>query len=192
MGWYTAMIKNYNLFGKLATEHGTDIETYTKKVYNEYHAKLPVIRDTMTAVQNAAKLQGYVKTIGGRMLHKQKPVFDPATGKINDFMYKMLNKLIQGSAADILKFALLKAWKAGLFNVLTMHITVHDENVVSVPYNKIGTEAAVELKRTMDESFKEQLLVPMKACAEVGPNWGYWSDDIWEEMKRGDFHREVA
>ena len=191
MGWYTAMIKNYCLFYKLATEHGTDIETYTKKVYNEYHAKLPVIHDTMTAVQYVAKLQGYVKTIGGRMQHKPKPVFDPATGKINDFMYKMLNKLIQGSAADILKFALLKAWKAGLFNVLTMHITVHDENVVSVPYNKIGTEAAVELKRTMDESFKEQLLVPMKACAEVGPNWGYWSDDIWEEMKRGDFHREI-
>lgn len=191
MGWGTAMIKNYNLFSKLAAEHGTDIESYTKKVYNEYHAKLPVIRDTMTAVQNAAKLQGYVKTIGGRMQHKPKPVFDPATGKINDFLYKMLNKLIQGSAADILKFALLKAWKAGLFDVLTMHITVHDENVVSVPYNKIGTEAAVELKRTMDESFKEQLLVPMKACAEVGPNWGYWSDDIWEEMKRGDFHREI-
>lgn len=191
MGWQTAMIKNYNLFSKLADEHGMDIESYTKKVYNEYHAKLPVIRDTMNAVQNAAKLQGYVLTIGGRMQHKPKPVFDPATGKVNDFLYKMLNKLIQGSAADILKFALLKAWKAGLFDVLTMHITVHDENVVSVPYNKIGTEAAAELKATMDNSFKEKLLVPMKACAEVGPNWGYWSDDIWEEMKRGDFHREI-
>lgn len=192
MGWQTAMIKNYNLFGKLAEEHGTDIETYTKKVYNEYHAKLPVIRDTMTAVQNVAKFQGYVKTIGGRYQHKPKAQYDPKTGKVNDFIYKMLNKLIQGSAADILKFALCKAFKAGLFDVLTMHITVHDENVVSVPYNKIGTEAAVELKRTMDESFKDQLLVPMKACAEVGPNWGYWSDDIWEEMKRGDFHREIA
>lgn len=190
MGWYTAMVKNYTLFEKLAIEQGKDIETFTKDTYNNYHAKLPVIRDTMQAVQNAAKIQGYVKTIGGRYQHKPKPVFDPATGKVNDFLYKMLNKLIQGSAADILKFALHKAYKAGIFDVLTFHITVHDENVVSIPYNKTGTEAAVELKYIMDNSFKEQLLVPMKACAEVGPNWGYWSDDIWEEMKRGDFHRE--
>lgn len=191
MGMYTAMTKNYLLFEKLANEHGMDIETFTKNTYDTYHKKLPVIRDTMQVVQTAAKLQGYVRTIGGRYQHKPKPVFDPATGKVNDFIYKMLNKLIQGSAADILKWSLLKSYEDGLFNVLTMHITVHDENVVSIPFNKEGTEAAVQFKRNMDMSFHDKLLVPMKACAEVGPNWGYWDHDIWDEMTSGVFNPDA-
>ena len=68
-----------------------------------------------------------------------------------------------------------------------MHLTIHDENVVSIPFNKIGTEAAEQLKYNMDMSFHDMLKVPMKAAAEVGPNWGYWSSDIWEEMKKGNF-----
>lgn len=187
MGWSTAMLKNYVLFEKLAAEHDTDIETYTKMVYNDYHKRLPVIRDTMKVIENIAKMQGYVMTIGGRYQHKPKPQYDPATGKINDFIYKMLNKLIQGSAADILKFALLTAWDAGVFDILKMHLTVHDENVVSVPFNKIGTEACVELKHIMDMSFHDILKVPMKAACELGPNWGYWSGDIFAEMQKGNF-----
>lgn len=190
MGWKTAMIKNYNLFEKLAAEHNEDIETFTQNTYNNYHAKLPVIRDTMNSVQAEAKFKGYVTTLGGRREHKPHPQWDPATGKINDFMYKMLNKLIQGTAADILKYALRTAYKAGIFDVLTFHITVHDENVVSIPFNKVGTDAAIQLKEIMDNSFKDKLLVPMKACVEVGPNWGYWSDDIWEDMKKYDFNPE--
>lgn len=188
MGWKTAMEKNYVLFEKLANEKNESIESFTRETYDNYHAKLPVIRDTMTAVQNAARIQGYVKTIGGRYQHKPKSRWDPITGKVNDFLYKMLNKLIQGSAADILKFALCQAYTEGIFDILTMHITVHDENVVSIPFNKIGTEAAVRLKEIMDNSFKSVLKVPMKACAEVGPNWGYWSGDIWKAMCSGDFN----
>lgn len=187
MGWRTAMEKNYALFSKMAAEKGTDIETFTRTTYDDYHKRLPVIRDTMQWCQNLAKQQGYVTTLGGRREHKPKAAYDPVTGKINDFIYKMLNKLIQGTAADVLKYALRKAYVSGLFDVLTMHITVHDENVVSIPFDKRGTEAGMELQRIMDSSFKDKLLVPMKACAEVGPNWGYWSGDIWEEMKRGNF-----
>ena len=191
MGWKTAMEKNYVLFEKLATKEGKTIEQFTQDTYNNYHARLPVIRDTMKVVQNIAKMQGYVMTIGGRYQHKPKPQWDPATGKVNDFIYKMLNKLIQGSAADILKFALLEAWDAGIFNVLKMHLTVHDENVVSVPYNKIGAEANGELKHIMDMSFHSQLKVPMKAACELGPNWGYWDHDIWDDMQKGVFNRQA-
>lgn len=189
MGWKTAMEKNYMLFEKLAKEHGVTIEQYTQDIYNNYHAKLPVIRETMKVVQNISKMQGYVKTIGGRYQHKPKAAYDPATGKMNDFIYKMLNKLIQGSAADILKFALLKAYQSGVFDVLKMHLTVHDENVVSVPYNRIGAEANGELKRIMDMSFHDKLLVPMKAACELGPNWGYWDHDIWDDMQKGVFNK---
>ena len=191
MGWRTSMEKNYTMFEKLAAEQGLSIEEFAKRTYDNYHAKMPVVRDTMQWCQELARTQGYVQCLGGRKQHKPKPSYDSATGKINDFIYKMLNKLIQGSAAYILKYALRDTWKAGVFDVCPMHITVHDENVISIPFNKEGTEAAAEMKHIMDMSFHSQLLVPMKACAEVGPNWGYWSDDIWNEMLKGNFDNKL-
>ena len=188
MGWKTAMEKNYTLFEKLAAEEGLDIETFTKDVYYSYHKKFPVIKDTMEWCQNIAKAQGYIDTMGGRRQHKPKPAYDPATGKINDFIYKMLNKLIQGTAADILKTALINAYEAGIYDVLDLHLLVHDEQVVSTPFTKEGCEATVELQQTMANVYKEQLLVPIKAECELGPNWGYWSSRIYKDMQNGIFN----
>ena len=187
MGWQTAMEKNYVLFEKLANGEGKDIESFTKEIYNNYHRKFPVVKDTMNWAQEVTRAQGYIDTMGGRRQHKPKPQYDPATGKINDYLYKMLNKLIQGTAADILKQALITAYEAGIYDVLTLHLLVHDEQVNSVPFTKAGTEAAVELQRIMGDVYKEQLLVPIKASCELGPNWGYWSDDIYKEMQAGNF-----
>lgn len=189
MGWRTAMDKNYTLFEKLAKEEGKDIETFTKEIYYNYHNKFPVVHDTMEWCQNLAKVQGYIDTMGGRRLHKPKPAYDPATGKINDFIYKMLNKLIQGTAADILKQAIITAYEAGIYDILTLHLLVHDEQVNSVPYTKAGTEAAVELQHIMGNVYHDKLLVPIKASCELGPNWGYWSDRIYKDMQNGIFNQ---
>lgn len=189
MGWKTAMEKNYTLFEKLAAEEGLDIETFTKGVYYNYHKKFPVIKDTMEWCQNIAKAQGYIDTMGGRRQHKPKPAYDPATGKINDFIYKMLNKLIQGTAADILKTALINAYEAGIYDVLDLHLLVHDEQVVSTPFTKEGCEATVELQQIMASVYKDQLLVPIKAECELGPNWGYWSSRIYKDMQNGIFNQ---
>ena len=189
MGWKTAMEKNYTLFEKLAAEEGLDIETFTKNVYYNYHKKFPVIKDTMEWCQNIAKAQGYIDTMGGRRQHKPKPAYDSATGKINDFIYKMLNKLIQGTAADILKTALINAYEAGIYDVLDLHLLVHDEQVVSTPFTKEGCEATVELQQIMASVYKDQLLVPIKAECELGPNWGYWSSRIYKDMQNGIFNQ---
>jgi len=188
MGWKTALDKNYLRFEKLASEEGIDVETFAKDLYYTYHKKFPVIKDTMEWCQNLAKAQGYIDTMGGRRLHKPKAAYDPATGKINDFIYKMLNKLIQGTAADILKQALITADEAGIYDVLTLHLLVHDEQVNSVPFDKEGAEAATELQRIMGSVYKDQLLVPIKAECELGPNWGYWSSRIYKDMQNGIFN----
>ena len=188
MGWQTAMEKNYVLFEKLASSEGKDIESFTKEIYYNYHKKFPVVKDTMAWAQDVARTYGYVDTMGGRRLHKPTPQYDPITGKINDYLYKMLNKLIQGTAADILKQALITADEAGIYDVLTLHLLVHDEQVNSVPFTKEGTEAAVELQHIMGNVYKEQLLVPIKAECELGPNWGYWSDRIYKDMQQGIFN----
>lgn len=188
MGWQTAMEKNYVLFEKLASSEGKDIESFTKEIYYNYHKKFPVVKDTMAWAQDVARTYGYVDTMGGRRLHKPTPQYDPITGKINDYLYKMLNKLIQGTAADILKQALITADEAGIYDVLTLHLLVHDEQVNSVPFTKEGIEAAVELQHIMGNVYKEQLLVPIKAECELGPNWGYWSDRIYKDMQQGIFN----
>lgn len=188
MGWQTAMEKNYVLFEKLSRSEGKDIESFTKEIYYNYHKKFPVVKDTMAWAQDVARTYGYVDTMGGRRLHKPTPQYDPVTGKINDYLYKMLNKLIQGTAADILKQALITADEAGIYDVLTLHLLVHDEQVNSVPFTKEGTEAAVELQHIMGNVYKEQLLVPIKAECELGPNWGYWSDRIYKDMQQGIFN----
>lgn len=188
MGWQTAMEKNYVLFEKLARSEGKDIESFTKEIYYNYHKKFPVVKDTMAWAQDIARAYGYIDTMGGRRLHKPTPQYDPVTGKINDYLYKMLNKLIQGTAADILKQALITADEAGIYDVLTLHLLVHDEQVNSVPFTKEGTEAAVELQHIMGNVYKEQLLVPIKAECELGPNWGYWSSRIYKDMQQGIFN----
>lgn len=188
MGWQTAMEKNYVLFEKLARSEGKDIESFTKEIYYNYHKKFPVVKDTMTWAQDIARAHGYIDTMGGRRLHKPTPQYDPVTGKINDYLYKMLNKLIQGTAADILKQALITADEAGIYDVLTLHLLVHDEQVNSVPFTKEGTEAAVALQHIMGNVYKEQLLVPIKAECELGPNWGYWSSRIYKDMQQGIFN----
>ena len=188
MGWQTAMEKNYVLFEKLARGEGKDIESFTKEIYYNYHKKFPVVKDTMAWAQDIARAHGYIDTMGGRRLHKPTPQYDPVTGKINDYLYKMLNKLIQGTAADILKQALITADEAGIYDVLTLHLLVHDEQVNSVPFTKEGTEAAVELQHIMGNVYKEQLLVPLKAECELGPNWGYWSSRIYKDMQQGIFN----
>jgi DNA polymerase-1 len=186
-GWQKILSTSRYLFKTLAAAEGVTPEEYVQRVYNTFHARFPVVRDTMTYVQNITASQGYVRDFCGRNHHKPKGQM--VNGKWNMFLYKMLNHLIQGAASGVLKRGLVDAQKAGIFDVLTLHLTVHDENVVSMPYNKIGAEAAVEFKRIMKEAYKERINVPLDVSAEAGNTWGTWRSDIWEEVVNGVFNR---
>jgi len=76
------------------------------------------------------------------------------------YTYKALNKLIQGSAADMTKKAMLELYKEGI----TPHIQVHDELDISVDGN------ADKIKEIMEGAVS--LEVPNKVDYESGPNWG--------------------
>ena len=78
------------------------------------------------------------------------------------FTYKALNKLIQGSAADMTKKAMVNLYKEGILS----HIQIHDELDFS-----IESEAqAVKIKEIMEHAV--DLKVPNKVDYESGPNWG--------------------
>jgi DNA polymerase I-like protein with 3'-5' exonuclease and polymerase domains len=76
------------------------------------------------------------------------------------FTYKALNKLIQGSAADMTKKAMVDLYKEGIIP----HIQVHDELDISVNNN------ADKIKEIMESAV--QLEVPNKVDYESGSNWG--------------------
>ena len=78
------------------------------------------------------------------------------------YTYKALNRLIQGSAADMTKKAMIELHKQGI----TPHIQVHDELDISV-----ADEAeAAKIKSVMESAV--DLEVPNKVDYESGPNWG--------------------
>ena len=81
------------------------------------------------------------------------------------FTYKALNKLIQGSAADMTKTAMLNLYKEGI----VAHIQIHDELDISIESEeaKKKSEKVIEI---MENSVK--LEIPNKVDYESGKNWG--------------------
>lgn len=126
---------------------------------NGYHKNAPYIRETRGLVSNTASRRGYIYTLLNRKarVHSSRK------------LHSMFNRLIQGSAADIMKKAMVDAEKQGLFDVLNLHMTVHDELDVSYEDTKEGNEALIELKNTMETTYK--LSVPILVDCHTGANW---------------------
>ncbi len=78
------------------------------------------------------------------------------------FTYKALNKLIQGSAADMTKKAMVNLYKEGIIG----HIQIHDELDFSIE----SESQAKKIKDIMENAV--DLKVPNKVDYESGPNWG--------------------
>jgi DNA polymerase I-like protein with 3'-5' exonuclease and polymerase domains len=146
---------------------------FAEQVMDTYRDAVPYVFTTMKKVQDMAierektvmvngqqiRQSGYIKTIGGRH----------ARLKSKDFAYAMLNRLNQGSAADIMKRAMVLAHREELDERLNISITVHDELDGSVPMTPEGLK---DLKRLQDIMTTCYILkVPLLADPEVGKNW---------------------
>ena len=129
------------------------------EILRQFHAAAPFIKTTRDKVMHTAQNRGYIHTILGRRarVHPSRKVFS------------MYNRLIQGSAADIMKKGMVDCYEAGLYHVLIPHLTVHDEIDVSVPATKEAEEALQEQSRLMEEAVK--LSVPLKVDCHTGANW---------------------
>ena len=78
------------------------------------------------------------------------------------FIYRALNRLIQGSAADMTKKAMVLLYKKGILP----HIQIHDELCISIPNKK----TALKIKNIMEKAIR--LKIPNKVNYAVGKNWG--------------------
>ncbi len=87
--------------------------------------------------------------------------------------HKALNRKLQGSAADIMKKAMVDAWEGGLFHESACGIpvlTVHDE----LDFEDLGYEdnpAWYELERCMENCMGNKLRVPLRVDGKAGKNW---------------------
>ena len=151
------------------------------ELINTFHLKVPFLKGTVNSVMKRIDHPasgGSIRTLLGRKC--RFPLWEPVEYGINKALpreqaiveygprikramtYKGLNRLIQGSAADQTKAAMVALNKAG-FRLL---LQVHDEVAVSVN-NKEEALAAAEIMRNA-----VQLEVPSKVDTEIGPSWG--------------------
>jgi len=170
LGLFYGMGKN-----KLQAELGVSKDK-AEDLFRQYHTKVPFVKKLMDNVMRRAQDSGKIRTLLGRLcrfhlwepnqfgIHKALPhdaaLLEHGPGIKRAYTYKALNKLIQGSAADMTKKAMIELYKEGI----TPHIQVHDELDISVSDN------AGKIKEIMEDAVS--LEVPNKVDYESGPNWG--------------------
>ena len=162
---------------KLMSELGLMKES-AEKLIKQYHAKAPFVKKLMDNVTRKAENYGKIRTIGGRACHfdlwqpTQFGIFKPLPLEMarkeydeplkRAFTYKALNKLIQGSAADMTKKSMVALYENGIIP----HIQIHDEVDISVESDK-QAEQIIEIMESA-----VTLKVPNKVDYEYGKNWG--------------------
>ena len=178
-----AKVINLGLFygmgkAKLQAELGVSKEK-AEELFSIYHSRVPFVKNLMKSVSNRAQQRGQIRTLLGRLcrfhlwepnsfgMHKALPfeqaVQEHGPGSIRRaYTYKALNKLIQGSAADMTKKSMLELHKEGIIP----HIQIHDELDISVENDK-------QAKRIIEiMEFAVDLEIPNKVDYESGKNWG--------------------
>ena len=162
---------------KLMAELGL-MKDSAEKLIQQYHKRAPFVKALMDNVSRKANDRGKIRTLLGRACHFElwqpvqfgvyKPLpLEQARKEYDEplkraFTYKALNRLIQGSAADMTKKSMVSLYENGILP----HIQIHDEVDISVESDK----KAEEIIQIMESAI--QLEVPNKVDYEKGNNWG--------------------
>ena len=164
---------------KLQAELGLNTKQEAENLFNQYHQNVPFVRDLMGHTSKTAQSSGSIGTLLGRRCRfnkwepnqfgMHKPMdFEEAErtygrGRIRRaFTYKALNKLIQGSAADMTKKAMVDLYNEGI----VPHIQIHDELDISIQ----SEEQSKKIIEIMENAVS--LEVPNKVDYESGLTWG--------------------
>ncbi|MNJ07241.1 DNA polymerase I [compost metagenome] len=152
-----------------------DAQPYTKQTLEHYSAQANREGFVSTFMGRRARFESWVPARrGGRdmkPLRYQQAVeaYGPNLQRVG--LHKAVNRVLQGSAADCLKAAMLQYWEAGLFDAMPMLLTCHDENGFSYDGSKIHQEALREARHQMENPFGG-LRVPLISSCDSGPSWG--------------------
>ena len=169
---------------KLQAELGLNTKAEAEDLFNQYHENVPFVKELMHSTSTLAQVSGSIGTLLGRRCRfnkwepkafgMHKPMdFNEAVSTYRlehirrAFTYKALNKLIQGSAADMTKKAMVDLYNEGI----VPHIQIHDELDISVK----DDDEAKRIIKIMENAVN--LKVPNKVDYEFGNSWG----DIYDQ-----------
>jgi DNA polymerase-1 len=161
------IIYGIGAFG-LAQRLGIDYDV-AKAYIEAYFQRYPGIRDYMERAKEEARAQGYVTTLFGRLC--ATPEIRSGNPSRRGYAERAaINAPIQGSAADIMKRAMIRADRALARSNLgaRMLLQVHDELVFEVPADEIEPTAEL-IRKVMSQA--AHLDVPLVVDVGHGPNW---------------------
>jgi DNA polymerase-1 len=133
------------------------------RIKSAYIAAMPGIKDLMDDVQGRGRAGNPIRTWGGRLYYTEPP--KEVQGRVRSFEYKLLNYLIQGSAADQTKEAIID-WNENKRDAIFL-ATVHDEINISAPIDYAASEMLI-LKECMN---RDRFDVPFRSEGFAGKNW---------------------
>lgn len=133
--------------------------TEAVEMYAIYEREFPEVKDTANRYDRKARVTGEIRTLRGRLFE-----FGPT-----DKSYIALSRLIQGSAGDVMKEALVKVYRANLMD--KMRLTVHDE-ILGDGSREKGPQL-IELLNDV-----KGLNVPMKWELNCGRSWAMNDDTV--------------
>ena len=145
-----------------------------KMFIERYFARFAHIKEFFDSVEESARELGYVTTLSGR--RRPLPDMRSLSGQARALAERQaVNTLIQGSAADLIKFAMLAVFNDKELRRLKARLLlqIHDELIVEVPEDN-AQAAAERLSALMVDtaSWGIDLAVPLVADAGIGQNWG--------------------
>ncbi|HDN79144.1 MAG: DNA polymerase I [Chloroflexi bacterium] len=156
----------------LAEQTGLTPEEAHEFIQN-YFARYPKVKEYVETTKAKARQEGYVETLLGRRRYFPELAPDSkAHHTVKAAAERMaINAPIQGSAADIIKIAMVRLHKALKERKLRSRIIlqVHDELVLEVPEEEMK-EVPSLVKQVMEGAY--ELKAPLKVDLEVGKNWG--------------------
>ncbi len=138
----------------------------------EYFKTYPKVKEYIERIKREVREKGYVQTLLGRRRYFPELLPDSGVSRMlrQAAERAAINHPIQGTAADIIKIAMIRLHhrlhEAGLRSAMILQ--VHDELVLEVPEEEV--ERVIPLVRdAMENAYT--LVVPLKVDIEVGPNW---------------------
>lgn len=140
------------------------------KRFKAQHGKaLPGIKILSDEIARIVRRGDPIRTWGGRVYYPEPPKFSEKFGRTMDFEYKLINYLVQGSAADLTKQAIIDWYdNPDRSPDSRFLVTVYDELDLSVPAHCAISEMNI-LKQTMEAP---RLSVPMLSSGKWGLSWG--------------------
>lgn len=152
----------------LSQELGVPV-AMARQIITDYFARFPKVKAFTQSILEEGRQKGYVRTLLGRRRYIPE-LNSPNRNERMAAERAAINTPFQGTAADIMKLAMIRAWEflQGFNGQTRLLLQVHDELVLETPLSELR-QVAPPLAKCMEEAFT--LKVPLTVECKAGPNW---------------------